>query len=329
MEQWKWDIWEAESRAKQDELEEARAISPPADAVDAPEPAQTLAAHAAVGDETAAIHSGVDTAGHGFPANVTKEEVENFNNSLENMTGVSSTQDTTADIRAANGRPASALDGTPLTVAGSTLVPSAPSASSTTERSIPTTNAQTSTSWDEIHEISRQLTTDSSDAVPSASPTIDTSSHLSNASWDSHLPSSYETILSIAVNSSRAPPNPSQGTTTTMTVPLPQPPVPPSATGGESIYRTIMNRLTALEANHTLYTRYVEEQTAGVRDVLKRLGEEVGRLEGIVSSQNFCAKMLQLTMVWVNRGRHKHRCTSVLSMNGSGRETGLRWNMEN
>jgi hypothetical protein len=46
-----------------------------------------------------------------------------------------------------------------------------------------------------------------------------------------------------------------------------------------------MNRLTALEANHTLYARYVEEQTVGVRDMLKRLGEEVGRLEGIVSSR--------------------------------------------
>lgn len=45
-----------------------------------------------------------------------------------------------------------------------------------------------------------------------------------------------------------------------------------------------MNRLTALESNHTLYTRYVEEQTAGVRDALKKLAEEVGWLEGIVSS---------------------------------------------
>ena len=48
-----------------------------------------------------------------------------------------------------------------------------------------------------------------------------------------------------------------------------------------------MNRLTALEANHTLYARYVEEQTSGVRDVLKRLGEDVGRLEGIVSLDFF------------------------------------------
>jgi tetrahydromethanopterin S-methyltransferase subunit G len=44
-----------------------------------------------------------------------------------------------------------------------------------------------------------------------------------------------------------------------------------------------MNRLTALEANHTLYARYVEEQTSAVREVLRRLGEDVGRLEGIVS----------------------------------------------
>ena len=40
----------------------------------------------------------------------------------------------------------------------------------------------------------------------------------------------------------------------------------------------------ALESNHTLYTRYVEEQTAGVRDALKKLTEEARRLEGIMSS---------------------------------------------
>lgn len=58
----------------------------------------------------------------------------------------------------------------------------------------------------------------------------------------------------------------------------------PVSTGGESIYRTIMNRLTALEANTTLYARYVEEQTAGMREVLRRLTEDIGRLEGIVSA---------------------------------------------
>lgn len=62
---------------------------------------------------------------------------------------------------------------------------------------------------------------------------------------------------------------------------------PSSQWSGESIYRTIMNRLTILEANHTLHARYVEEQTAGVREVLRRLNEEVGRLESVVGGPTF------------------------------------------
>ena len=58
---------------------------------------------------------------------------------------------------------------------------------------------------------------------------------------------------------------------------------PPTTRGVESIYSTIMNRLTALESNHTLYTRYIDQQNSAIREVLKRLGEDVGRLEGIVS----------------------------------------------
>jgi hypothetical protein len=44
-----------------------------------------------------------------------------------------------------------------------------------------------------------------------------------------------------------------------------------------------MNRVAVLEANTTLYARYVEEQIAGVREMMRRLSEDVGRLEGIVS----------------------------------------------
>ncbi|KAJ6512773.1 UNC-like C-terminal-domain-containing protein [Mycena sanguinolenta] len=51
----------------------------------------------------------------------------------------------------------------------------------------------------------------------------------------------------------------------------------PAPAGGESIYRIIMNRLTALEANHTLYARYVEERTGAVREMLRRVGEDLGR----------------------------------------------------
>lgn len=44
-----------------------------------------------------------------------------------------------------------------------------------------------------------------------------------------------------------------------------------------------MNRLTALENNSSLYARFVEEHAASVREMLRRLGEDIGRLEGIVS----------------------------------------------
>ncbi|KAJ7101526.1 UNC-like C-terminal-domain-containing protein [Mycena belliarum] len=59
----------------------------------------------------------------------------------------------------------------------------------------------------------------------------------------------------------------------------------PAPAGGESIYRTIMNRLTALEANHTLYARYVEEHTGAVREMLRRVGEDLGRAEGMGKAQ--------------------------------------------
>lgn len=54
-----------------------------------------------------------------------------------------------------------------------------------------------------------------------------------------------------------------------------------------------MTRLTLLEANHSLYARYVEEQTAGVREVLRRLGEDVGRLQSVSRIQ---AQMYQRTV---------------------------------
>lgn len=44
-----------------------------------------------------------------------------------------------------------------------------------------------------------------------------------------------------------------------------------------------MNRLNALESNTSLYARFVEDHTANVREMIRKLGEEVGRVEGLVS----------------------------------------------
>ena len=50
---------------------------------------------------------------------------------------------------------------------------------------------------------------------------------------------------------------------------------------GKSIYRMIMNCLSALETNTKLYAPYVEEQTSAMREMLRHLSKDVGRLEGI------------------------------------------------
>jgi Sad1 / UNC-like C-terminal len=281
LEQWKWDIWEAESRAKQDELEEVKAISSPVGVAGTAEFAQTPAADASGNSETAvAQSSGVDPE-HDTPANATKEEVVDFKNALENV-GISSTPNMTTDERVDHQVPSSSLNGKRL--ATTTSAPSEVSESSAT---VPSIDSSTAARHNDspTHETSRPATTDySSDTVLPASPTFDTLSvsQLFNTSWDQHLPSSYDNTTITVIHSRVSSGSSSSATTLTTSIPLPQPPAP-SATGGESIYRTIMNRLTALEANHTLYARYVEEQTVGVRDMLKRLGEEVGRLEGIVS----------------------------------------------
>ncbi|KAG8815532.1 hypothetical protein FRC17_000674 [Serendipita sp. 399] len=74
---------------------------------------------------------------------------------------------------------------------------------------------------------------------------------------------------------------------------------PPASTGvvvssGESIYRIIINRLANLEANQTLYARYVEEQGRMVNTRLERMEEDIGRLGAIVASQQRnVAKMIE------------------------------------
>jgi hypothetical protein len=87
--------------------------------------------------------------------------------------------------------------------------------------------------------------------------------------------------------------------------PVISPPLSPSPAAvhtGESIYRTIMNRLSALEANTTLYARYVEEQTSAMREMLRRLSEDVGRLEGIGRAQ---AQLYQRSMSDFERHRRE------------------------
>ncbi|KAG7444169.1 uncharacterized protein BT62DRAFT_1077975 [Guyanagaster necrorhizus] len=241
LEQWKWDVWEAEYRAKHEEI---RSLS--ASVVDEPEPVQISTTNIAqqtidLGSIPESPHSSL-TFG---PA------------TSESTTQFTSTQFTApaTENDSFSGHHESSHEGDTY----STDLHIAQLSSSTVH-----------------HPASTPL----SDSVPvseRSSVDVNSSSNTSGHSSSSAASSSPSATIIAASGSINQP------------VP---PPIPPT-TGGESIYRTIMNRLTALEGNHTLYVRYIEEQTTGVREMLRRLGEDVGRLDGLGKAQ---AQMYQKSL---------------------------------
>jgi len=64
----------------------------------------------------------------------------------------------------------------------------------------------------------------------------------------------------------------------------------------------------------------VEEQTAGVRDVLRRLGEDVGRLQSVVSSTRVSLNNASHTCL---RVAYKPKCISAQFT--SGKDSGSVW----
>ncbi|CAE6400006.1 unnamed protein product [Rhizoctonia solani] len=86
---------------------------------------------------------------------------------------------------------------------------------------------------------------------------------------------------------------------------------PMPSTGGESIYRTIWNRLDMLERNSTLSLRYVEEQNQSVRRALRGLEEEVGRLRALTNREQ---QELQRSMrnVQQKQVEMEKRCDTLL-----------------
>lgn len=98
--------------------------------------------------------------------------------------------------------------------------------------------------------------------------------------------------------------------------------IPPHPVPGDSIYRTITNRLTQLEANSTLVMRFVEQQTLSIREALRRLEEDVGRLDGIVRAPVSLAGCVGLTGR-DGRRRRSRRCLRARCLSWSA--SGARW----
>ena len=150
------------------------------------------------------------------------------------------------------------------------------------------THALSSSTGPASHSVSLSLSSPASAVSAhgsSSSPTSHSSSVTSSVSFNQPAHS----------NRSSSPSSSTASTTLSQSLVVVTPNIP--STNGESIYRTIMNRLTALETNTSLYARFVEDHTANVREMLRKLSEEVGRLEGLVSAIYICMSGSLLTFV--------------------------------
>lgn len=266
LEQWKWDIWEEESRKL------ARAQPQVFPSITEPLP----------------ISSG------GSELNKFMDELEarNIPSAYSLDTPLpTTTVSFTAHTSLSDSQVSKAVNRTSSAVTSSLSTASSPTIILTNSAIMqhPTSSATSKS----LLSSETSLTSSSDSAISSTASLSSNESSSTQSSYliSSEVPHSSNFQASLSQSSSSSHHVPSANTLSTALPTLFTP--PPVGSSGESIYRTIMTRLTLLEANHSLYARYVEEQTAGVREVLRRLGEDVGRLQSVSRIQ---AQMYQRTV---------------------------------
>ena len=262
LEQWKWDIWEAESRGRAHA--QANAFSSITDPLPISSGAAELNKYMdelRARDNTPAYHldASPPTTTLASPAHTSliSSHATNAVNRMSNSNSSSQSQ-----VRGSQ----SALSTPVITLA----------VTDSSNMQQPTASASSPSELSETRAISTLDPAISS--IASVLSNENPSMHSDLTSSSSRVPNTSNIQISLSQSSSLSHHTPTTNTASTSFTNL-----PPVGSSGESIYRTIMTRLTILEANHSLYARYVEEQTAGVREVLGRLGEDIGRLESIVS----------------------------------------------
>ena len=254
LEQFKWDIWEAESRAKI-----SKENTPPPSSVSAELPASRKISEApGQGDRGETSPSSSSSTGSNVEATETISDLLHDTGSSAKYSGA-----------------IALLSSVPLIA---TSLPTSKS-STATPRSEASTRTASSPSASSAQSVPIATPTPASAASNTSNPSSTSPSQGGNSSPRTTA-SPVEAVTSLPVKEGSTVIASPSSTVSAATAPHS---IVPPVSGGESIYRTIMNRLTALEANHTLYTRYVEQQNTGVREILKGLAEDVGRLEGIVS----------------------------------------------
>ncbi|KAH0832375.1 UNC-like C-terminal-domain-containing protein [Lanmaoa asiatica] len=259
LEEWKWDVWQAESHAR---LKDSAAQRP------------SIAEHPAASN---AMNPKVVSNSSTNPSMTQLGAPE----TRSNTTSQSSVEAVSTPTReASSSRSSSSTHSQSRRLSPAHVLSEGTSISSSGDGEQQTLGAQSTGIHSVTEAISSLLSMSSPASVVSPTPPAAEHPHFYSHDSETHA------FATLSSQPSYHPMPPLVQQTPTHAQPSPQ-------WSGESIYRTIMNRLTTLEANHTLYARYVEEQTAGVREVLRKLNEEIGRLESISRMQ---AQMYQRTV---------------------------------
>ncbi|KLO08128.1 hypothetical protein SCHPADRAFT_880858 [Schizopora paradoxa] len=260
LEQYKWEEWEAESRvSRKGEVEENVALSARESEVANRIEVQSQQEETVVSEEKGSEHA---TATTSVP-------VSNISDNASELHANDCTSEVSnAETTFSNSRQLSDIP-----------MPIPDSASSTTTTTISSVGTETSKV--------EQEPSASLDKPPPHDPSMEVESA---ASSPSHIPlSSSASDNNASAKTSISTPLPTtESAVNSMPIVVPHlsHSVPAVTSAGESIYRTIMTRLSSLETNSTLYLRYVEEQSRSLREALRRLEEDVGRLEGIGKAQS-------------------------------------------
>jgi hypothetical protein len=274
LEEWKWDVWEAESRARRDGtgIEDSAATMSGESSI----PRRSLSTV-----EDTLRNEGIS---HNATVTIASQEPTLDMSSIESLADTTSLSTTSSLENLLNANVTSSGNKLPATTdVESSLHTDLPYHSGDINHD---NNDNASVLAAESISQPQTSATQSNIAFTSLSSSASVSAEPSNRTDTLETPEFHN------VSSSLRPSSSSSASSPLLSIPIPSP------TGGESIYRTIMNRLTALEANQTLYSRYVEEQSARTHVVLRRLSEDIGRLDGIVRFL-FLSRLLE---VYTNAG---------------------------
>ncbi|CAG7854924.1 Uncharacterized protein slp1 {ECO:0000250/UniProtKB:Q12232} AltName: Full=SUN-like protein 1 {ECO:0000250/UniProtKB:Q12232}; Flags: Precursor [Serendipita indica DSM 11827] len=258
MEEWKSDLWKAEWEASQAASIDAVTKEPEDTVIILG--AGSLSASASSGYHIPSTDSAPSTTSE---SSQTSQESKDPPQRVESASSENKTAGSRAITESLHEIPSTSH---PIPATGGTLQ-SQPTESRETSESQETSLRQTQSS--DGHHVVEEVPT-SSDEKVSSTPPPTTSTPATSAENGYNEPTTSVVTRTVSTTIILSAATPSSST---------------AIPNGESVYRMIMNRISSLEANQTLYARYVEEQGRSVNIRLELIEEDIGRLGAVMTSQ--------------------------------------------